>query len=162
MDILKAFALLMQQEGIALTNNANDKGKLTKFGVSKASHPNVDIANLTQPMAINIYLDDYWTPAQISKLPISLQYIHFSCAVNCGIGSAGMILQRACGAPVDGIVGPGTIASCQNTPIQDYAIQWGLHYKKIIEDDPTQEVFKDGWNNRITTILDWYKAGQLN
>lgn len=162
MDIVKAFPLLMQQEGgDKITNNPNDLGKLTKFGIAKASHPNVDIANLTEDQAKHIYLDDYWVPAKISQLPVHLQYIHFSCAVNCGVGSAARILQRASKVPDDGIIGPGTLASCINVSIQDYAIEWNNHYKAIVENDESQSKFMVGWQNRINKIMDWFKAGQL-
>ena len=162
MDILKAFPLLMQQEGISLTNIAGDKGGLTKFGIAKASHPNVDIASLTEQQAIDIYLNDYWVPGKISSLPIQLQYAHFSCGVNCGIGSAAKILQRSCRIEDDGIIGPGTLAACEKISIYDYCIEWNNHYKAIVEKDETQAKFMVGWQNRINKILDWWKAGQLN
>ena len=162
MDIIKAFGLLMQQEGISTTNIAGDKGGLTKFGISKASHPNVDIANLTLDQAKDIYLNDYWVPGQINKLPTALQYAHFSCAVNCGVGSAAKILQRAAKVTDDGIIGPGTLASAEHVSIYDYAISWNEHYKAIVEKDATQAKFMLGWQNRVNKIIEWFKAGQLS
>jgi len=162
MDINKAFKLLMVQEGISITNIRNDRGGLTKYGIAQASHPTLDIAQLTQPEALTIYAGEYWGPAKCSALQSELQYMHFSCAVNCGVASANKILQRAARVTADGIVGDKTLQAAQNISIQDYAIEWAAHYKAIIDADPTQVVFQKGWNNRIQTILDWQVAGELN
>lgn len=64
MDINKAFKLLMSQEGTSITLVRNDKGGLTKFGISQASHPTLDIASLTVEQAIPIYSGEYWAPSK--------------------------------------------------------------------------------------------------
>lgn len=161
MDINKAFKLLMVQEGISLTNMRNDRGGLTKYGIAQASHPTLDIAKLTEPEALTIYAGEYWGPAKCSALKSELQYMHFSCAVNCGVASANKILQRATRVPVDGIIGDKTLQAAQAISIQDYAIEWAAHYKAIIDADPSQVVFQKGWTNRINTIIQWSEAGQL-
>ena len=161
MDINKAFKLLMTQEGISVTNVRNDRGGLTKFGIAQASHPTLDVAQLTQPEALTIYAGEYWGPSKCSALKSELQYMHFSCAVNCGVVSANKILQRAARVPTDGIIGDKTLQAAQSISIQDYAIEWAAHYKAIIEANPSQATFQKGWNNRIQTILDWQIAGEL-
>jgi len=160
MDINKAFTILMEQEGTATTLTSNDRGGLTKFGIAQASHPGLDIANLTQDKAIEIYTKEYWTAASCPNLKPELQYMHFSCSVNCGVISAIKILQRACRVKDDGVVGKETLTASLQLSIQDYAIEWALHYKKIIEDDPTQKVFQEGWNNRINYILKLNESSQ--
>ena len=162
MDILKAFAILMQQEGgVTITNTRNDKGGLTKYGIAQASHPGIDIANLNEDQAMKIYLNEYWQPSHCGELKAELQYIHFSCAVNCGVGSAAKILQRASKVKDDGLIGPATIGAAQSISIQDYAIEWNMHYKAIVENDASQSVFAKGWQNRIDRILQLFKKNQL-
>ena len=162
MDIIKAFPLLMIQEGGAtITNIAGDSGKLTKFGISKAAHPDIDIANLTEQQANDIYLNDYWMPAHCNQVKPELAYILFSCAVNCGVGSAIKILQRAARVTDDGVFGPATLGASNSISIQDFAIEWNMHYQAIIANDATQQKFAVGWQNRINTIMAWFKEGKL-
>src|SRR5581483_2390321 len=141
MDINKAFKLLMAQEGTSLTAIKNDKGGLTKFGIAQASHPTLDVAKLTPQDAITIYAGEYWAPAKCSYLKTELQYIHFSCAVNCGVASAVRILQRTAQVPDDSLIGDVTIRASNNVTIQDYAIEWASHYTAIIQHNPTQQIF---------------------
>ena len=161
MDITKAFKLLMAQEGISLTAVKNDRGGLTKFGIAQSAHPTLDIAKLTPEQAIEIYAGEYWGPAKCSALKTELQYITFSCAVNCGVGSAVRILQRAARVTVDGLIGDNTIHASEKVSIQDFAIEWAAYYATIIKHNPSQSEFKEGWNNRIDTILKWYQQNQL-
>jgi lysozyme family protein len=42
------------------SNDPNDPGGETKFGISKAGCPDVDIKHLTRDQAIAIYYRDYW------------------------------------------------------------------------------------------------------
>lgn len=162
MDINKAFGLLMQQEGISLINVAGDKGGLTKFGIAAASHPELDVANLTEEQAKEIYQKEYWNPLKIDQLPVQLQYAVFSCGVNCGVGTAAKILKRAARVTDDGIIGAGTIASAKQVSIYDFSIEWNCHYKAIVEKDATQQKFFQGWQNRINFIISLFKEGKLN
>lgn len=162
MDINKAFDILMGFEGGAtVTNLKNDKGGETKYGIAKASHPNIDIPSLTEEQAKNIYSAEYWKPCHCEELKPELQYIHFDTAVNCGIGSANKILQRAAKVNDDGLIGPATIGASLSISIQDYAIERANHYKAIVEKDATQQRFLRGWLDRVDTILKMYKSNQL-
>ena len=44
-------------------------GGETNFGISKRSHPNVDIKNLTIEMAKEIYYEEYWLGSQAWRYP---------------------------------------------------------------------------------------------
>jgi lysozyme family protein len=57
----KAIDILFDLEGY-ISNNPLDKGGLTKYGISKVYHPDIDIANLTIKQAKEIYLKYYWIP----------------------------------------------------------------------------------------------------
>lgn len=57
----KAIDILFNLEGY-ISNNPLDKGGITKYGISKTYHPDIDVANLTIERAKEIYLKDYWIP----------------------------------------------------------------------------------------------------
>ena len=67
--------------------------KGTKFGISAAAYPDLDIKGLTKTQAIAIYKRDYWTPIGADKLEPPLALLAFDCAVNQGIGRARQILK---------------------------------------------------------------------
>ncbi|HSY77906.1 MAG TPA: glycosyl hydrolase 108 family protein, partial [Bacteroidia bacterium] len=115
MDITKAFGILQQFEGgNKVTNTVNDKGGLTKYGISQAAYPNLDISNLTKEQATDVYRNDYWNTAGCNGLKLEIQFIHFDTAVNMGVGKAIKILQQASGVPIDGILGTETLAKSTN------------------------------------------------
>src|ERR1700739_1138634 len=123
MDINKAFELLQQFEGGSkVTNTSGDFGGLTKYGISKAAHPELDIANLTEAEARAIYERDYWIASGCSKLKPELQYIYFDTSVNMGIMVAVRILQQASGAVIDGILGQATLTVSKNITRADYLL----------------------------------------
>ena len=82
----------------------------TKFGISAASYPALDIASLSLEDAKAIYARDYWAPIQGDKLPPALAMIVFDAAVNAGVGTA--LDSAATGTNPDGSIwveppGPG-------------------------------------------------------
>lgn len=83
----------------------------TKFGISAASFPALDIKNLTKEKAAEIYLERYWKPIRGDELPPGLALLVYDAAVNCGVETAIRWLQRACKVPIDGSLGPRTIAA---------------------------------------------------
>ena len=109
----KVFDLLFGHEG-GYTDDRNDPGnwtggkvgegqlKGTKYGISAASYPSLEIKNLTLDQAKAIYEADYWAKAGCPDMPPRLAYACFDAAVNNGVGRAVRWLQGAIGAPQDG------------------------------------------------------------
>ncbi|MGP8215785.1 MAG: glycoside hydrolase family 108 protein [Bacteroidia bacterium] len=162
MNIEKAFNILQQFEGgPKVTNIEGDKGGLTKYGISKAAHPELDIANLTEANAIEVYNKDYWQAANCDKIKPELQYLHFDTAVNMGIGSAVKILQAAAGISVDGAFGPATLAASNKVIAADYLLCRLIHYNTIISNDNSQYKFCKGWTNRIASLFLRLQKGEL-
>lgn len=110
------------------TDDPHDPGGETRWGISKRSYPDVDIAALTRAGAVEIYHADYWLGTGNQKsycntLRSPLCLVHFDCVVNIGNrkttadgaplwhGRANMILQRALGVDDDGLIGPRTLAA---------------------------------------------------
>lgn len=115
-----AFATTVGLEG-GLSLDPNDSGNYangklvgTKFGISAASYPTLDILSLTLATAQAIYWTDYWLKARCDVLPPRLSVFMFDSAVNNGVAGAIGILQSALGTTSDGMFGPGTLAHLMN------------------------------------------------
>ena len=111
----EAMDFTLRWEG-GYVHDRNDPGGATKFGISKRSHPDLDIAGLTDTQARLIYRRDYWLPMRCHDLPRPVALVVFDFAVHSGRRRAGRMLQRAYNALVaadpplriDGAIGPVT------------------------------------------------------
>lgn len=105
-----AINFVLEQEG-GLTNDPNDPGGLTNFGLTRADTP--DPATLTRDQAVDIYRAKYWGPSKADQMPTPVALMHFDTAVNQGLGAAAELLQTALGVRVDGNIGPVTLAAVE-------------------------------------------------
>lgn len=87
--------------------------KGTKYGISAATYPDEDIANLTLARAAFLYRRDFWNLLELDALPVPLACLVFDAAVNHGPGNALRILQRALGVSADGVIGEVTRRAMQ-------------------------------------------------
>lgn len=131
--------LLIKEGGATISNLANDKGGLTKYGISSRAYPDIDIKKLTETDAQNIYKRDYWQLLELDVEPIqeSAEVI-FECAVNSGVKTAKVLLELC------------------KTELHDAApflIKFKLiqivRYLHICNKNSSQRVFLRGWLNRI-------------
>jgi lysozyme family protein len=133
------------------TGGAKGKGELkgTKYGISAAAYPHLDIASLRKDEAIDIYWRDYWIPVRGDDLPPRLAGLVFDAAVNHGVGDAARMLQRAVGATVDGVIGPRTLAASrqgeQDVAIANFLAERLIDYMKA----PTWKTHGRGWSRRL-------------
>lgn len=104
------------------TGGARGVGTLkgTKWGVSAAAFPDLDIANLTIVQARSIYLG-WWNELQCPAVPAPLASALFKIAVNEGRHEAILLLQAALEVAEDGVIGPQTISKA-NTIETSYAV----------------------------------------
>ncbi|HXB10968.1 MAG TPA: glycosyl hydrolase 108 family protein [Bacteroidia bacterium] len=163
MDINKAFDILMEFEGGAsVVSVPQDKGGLTKYGINQTTYPNLNIKDLTQTTACDIYASDYWNASSCGKLKPELQYVHFDTAVNMGVVSAIKILQEAAGVEVDGVFGPETLTKSSAVSITEYLLLRQWKDDDIVIHRQDQIVFMGGWKNRNYAIYKMSKAGKLS
>jgi len=80
-DFDKSINLLFEIEGY-ISDDKNDLGGFTKYGISQKYHPNVNVPKLTKEQAIQIYLDEYWIPAGCDELEYPLDMCLFIQYVN--------------------------------------------------------------------------------
>ncbi len=125
--------------------------KGTKFGISAASYPGLDIAALTLEDAKAIYARDYWAPIAGDALPPALAMIVFDAAVNAGVGTAIGWLQAALGVARDGILGPRTLAAVPiaSEKLKDLCAEFQAARLAALPPDPR---FRRGWQTRICRV----------
>jgi lysozyme family protein len=149
-----AIAFVLEQEG-GLTDDPNDPGGVTKFGISKKAYPNLDIRNLTVAEAMDIYKRDYWAPCKCDELPREFAISLFDCAVNQGTQTAICIMQRALKVKDDGIIGPKTLAAAHAA--QPRAMRLALAerlaaYARLMAAKPNLLVFAINWSFRVLSL----------
>lgn len=147
-----AFSRVIGNEG-GYVNSPNDPGGETKWGISKRSYPNLDIANLTQDDAKAIYLRDYWGAGHFDALPPTVAFQAFDIAVNSGVDASVRMLQRAAGVTDDGVVGPITLAAFQKTEPVALAMRLMAERLDFWRKLPTWSNFGSGWAGRAATDL---------
>lgn len=157
------FAFTLGAEG-AYTDDAADPGNWTsgvvnsgtlrgtKFGISAAAYPTLDIASLTQETAEEIYRHNYWIPLQGDSLPLKLAMVGFDAAVNAGVHMSVVWLQEAAGQQADGDLGADTLAALnagEALALAREALVRRLDYYSHLS---TWGDFSLGWTRRIIAL----------
>jgi lysozyme family protein len=121
----EAFQFVIGVEG-GYSDDPNDPGHETRFGISKRAYPNLDIKQLTLEQAKQIYYRDYWVPAGCNALIPSMALLVFDCAVNMGISRAREIFET------------------QKQPVP-FQAERAVHYANL----PTFKTYGRGWMRRL-------------
>jgi len=124
---------LFDHEGREYENDKDDPGGATKFGIDQRSHPNVDIKNLTEDKATEIYWNE-WLKDGCDHLPSPLDWLYFDAAVNCGIGRAQSFLNASGRDP------------------KKYQDARRGFYNRLAEQKPTLKKFLKGWLARVDDL----------
>ncbi len=159
-----AFPLTVGQEG-AFDNNAHDRGNWTggivgrgtltgtKYGISAAAYPMLDIEHLTLADAEVIYRRDYWTRLRCDELPPAIAVLVFDAAVNNGCHAAAVLLQRAVGTAPDGVVGPATIAAAAWVSLPAALREFQAQRNADMAALPSWATFGLGWSRRLFSVF---------
>ena len=150
--------IVIKHEG-GYVNDPKDLGGETKYGITKRFYPDVDIKNLTEEEAKQIYYDDYWVANKVPSMPDNLKHIFFDMCINQGRGTAVKVLQRAVNSKggdleVDGGLGPKTIEAINKyKPCDNRTRCYRLkHYYDLVNKKPEQEKFLFGWFRRALEV----------
>ena len=146
--------MVLEHEG-GYVNHPSDPGGETKYGISKRAYPEVNIADLTEEDAEEIYFNDYWNRIKGEELPAGVACVVMDYAVNSGISRASKALQSVCGiANGDGIIGPASLNSVwvtvKNTSEEDVINAVTTQRQEFIRGLSIYETFGKGWERRIT------------
>lgn len=166
---------VLMAEGI-FSNNKYDHGGKTKYGITEEvwnSYNNEKpIEDITVEDATQVYKDKYWNLIYGDDIPDEgLAILMFDSAVNHGVGAAIRLLQEALNATngngkrwndinVDGVIGEKTMDAVFS--VEDLGklrelflalyFARGKKYMNIVERNPTQREFTNGWLNRLFNL----------
>ncbi len=162
---IAAFRVTVGEEGSTLDLTYNDRGNWTsgqvgvgtlagsKFGVSAASYPTVDIANLTLADAQAIYKRDYWDKFHGDELPPIVAMTLFDAAVNNGEWRAVEFMQTVLGVTVDGVVGEQeTIPAVHASNADDLAKKLHQGRAHFMIHLGNWDNFRNGWEDRLAGL----------
>lgn len=147
-----------------------DRGGLTAYGITEGTLRDAhsagivghgDITRLSRDEATEIYRIMYWVGSRSDRMEFPLCLAHFDTAVNCGVVSAGKILQRAIrelggSVGIDGIVGPETMGAIQKLDIHRLTASQcqmrAAFYRGLVAKNEGQGVFLKNWLQRTASV----------
>lgn len=139
-----AVQFVLREEG-GYSNDPNDPGGETNFGISKRYHPNLDIKALTVNDATDIYRTEYWLKYQCNNIPAPLSVILLDSLVNPGTDAAIRCLQEAFKLlPADGVMGPNTLRMAQRAVLSDVD-RFTIKRIRYYMSRPGFAMYGDGW-----------------
>lgn len=162
---------ILSKEG-GYNNDKDDRGGATKYGITLATWRKVgydkngdgvinkeDIKLLTEDDFHRVFKKNYWDACkadQIKDQSVANLLVDF--AYNSGVARVSRFIQRIVGVTADGIIGSKTINAINNYQRGQRQLFATLkqrrkkHYDGIVEADPKQKKFYDGWMNRLGDI----------
>jgi lysozyme family protein len=154
-----AIAEVLESEGV-LSEDPRDTGGVTKYGISKAAYPHLDIRSLTRQDAIDIYRRDYWakTGALIEDIDPPLAIALFDFGVNSGPATAVIALQKTLGVQADGVIGPKTRAAIERAD-DSLLIRFLAERLLLMATFKTFPVHGRGWYRRVAGL--GYRLGRM-
>jgi lysozyme family protein len=148
----RAVALVLEREGGYLDPKQaaaqGDRGGETKFGISKAAFPHVDIKNLTPGQAKALYRAEFWERCGGDSLPWFAALLAFDAAVQHGPSYAARLLQRVVGAAEDGQIGPATLKALAKVPADEFVARYQAERILYYVGQKGWLQFGRGWSRR--------------
>lgn len=154
MDFDTAFNRLMGNEG-GYSNNPDDPGGETNWGISKRSYPDLDIRNLTREQAKEIYKVDFWNRIHADQMYDGVAFQALDFAINSSIETAVRKLQHAVGVADDGHWGPVTQAAAAAMTESDEIMLLNAERLDFMTRLTKWPSFGRGWARRIAANLRW-------
>jgi lysozyme family protein len=165
------FELENKLEGVVYENHPNDTAGATKFGlvIDDLDEYNLDlnkdgkidwqdVKELTKEDAYKVLKKLYWDFFRADDIKNdSLGKFIVDGGLTMGRVLIAKYLQGTICTTIDGKIGDRTINAINLHPNQHYIFQSMYNkrkerYDKIIERNPSQEVFRNGWYNRLNAI----------
>lgn len=163
-SLQKAWSFIRAEEG-GFQNDPADHGnwtggkvnvgelKGTKYGISAASYPMLDIAGLSEDDAFRIFERDYWNECKCGQLPSPLALVVADCAFNQGKWAAANLLQEAVGTRQDGIIGPITLNAARTKPLKQTLPKLIAARCDRYAKSKNFDRFGKGWFRRVAACL---------
>lgn len=125
----------------------------TKWGISAAAYPTLDIVDLTEDDAQNIYRQRYWNAVSGDRLPSTLAVLVFDAAVNLGVSRAIRLLQNTVGSEPDGLLGPETLAAISAADPPTVCVEFHARRLLFMVGLPSWKTFGSGWARRLCQVM---------
>lgn len=152
-------AIIAAEGGTTETNDPNDSGGRTKYGIAEKSNPEAWAdGTVTLDEARDIYFKKYVVQPGFDKITDpKLQHQLVDFGVNSGPFIAIQKLQTVLGVPVDGKLGPHTYAAVASSDPRAICNKLAGEriklFVKICKKAPSQLKFLEGWVNRACEFL---------
>ncbi len=153
-DSKEAIAKTLVHEG-GYVNNPNDVGGATKYGVTQADMPGINMETITQDQATAYYNIHYWKMhySEIEQQTIADKL--FDMGVLFGVGTAVKILQHVLKIVEDGAFGPVSLLAVNAAEpaslLTAYKMGLVAHAAGIVQTKFQDREFFAGWVNRINS-----------
>lgn len=148
-DFNIAVKITLRWEG-GLSDDPNDPGGLTNYGLSQRSYPALDIRNLTQAEAEEIYRRDFWKYDGVESQSVANKL--FDEGVNTGVSHAVKMAQSLLNVSRDGVFGSGTLDALNSadaeTFLQAYRQALVQFYTNLAQERPSEARYLSGWLRR--------------
>lgn len=152
--------VIKREGGNKATNDPNDAGGRTQYGISERSHPEAwTDGKVTEQEARAIYEAKYIKAPGFDRIPPSrLQEQLIDFGVHSGAAIAIQKLQALVGASVDGVLGPRTLESLNGHDLRVVNNQLVAERVKmlgrIVAKSPSQLKYLNGWLTRALEFLE--------
>lgn len=155
----EALARVLEHEG-GYSNDPGDPGGPTKYGITifdaraywKRDATAADVRAMPLDVAKRIYKEKYWNAMRCDELPAGVDYAVFDYGVNSGIGRAAKVLQRCVVVPIDGRIGPVTLAAAQRANAPSLIEQICEERVSFLRGLRTWPLFGRGWARRVREV----------
>ena len=155
----RSLSLLLKHEG-GYSNHSQDPGGMTNLGVTAkvweewVGHP-VDekqMRALTADDVAPLYKRKYWDACRADELVSGVDYAVFDYAVNSGVGRSAKTLQDCVGVPMDGGIGPATLAAVKTHNSAELIENFCASRLQFLKSLKTFPVFGNGWERRVNEV----------
>ena len=158
---------IIRREGSKFTNDPDDPGGPTRWGVTLATLKRFrkdnsltagDVEVLERDEAELIYRQLYFAGPRYDRLPAPLQPIMTDTGVNFGTSRATKWMQKVVFAKADGAIGPKTLGAVKANGWR--RVHAGMMKERIkfrgrrVKANPSQLKWINGWLNRDLEFLD--------
>ncbi|MBO5441139.1 MAG: hypothetical protein J6A09_01050 [Alphaproteobacteria bacterium] len=133
----------------------DDSGGETNMGISKNTHKNENIKDMTRERANAIFYRDYYKWNGLAKLPYKIRGFIVDFGVCSQPLMAIKMTHRVLGIPEGNIIGKTTLDKFKKFTQKDYEdflekyrTEMIKYFKKVAEADPKKKKFLKGWINR--------------
>lgn len=131
--------------------------KGTKYGISAASYPMLDIENMSWADARDLYWT-WYKELKLYQFRAVMQYQMFDAAFNHGMRKACQLLQRAVKVTDDGIVGAKTREALSEVSDDDIAMLFLAQRLRFYTKLEHFDEFGRGWSERVAKSLEYAAA----